>query len=1075
MRQRIFTLLIALLITTSSAWAETAFGGVYSTTWELSSDNKTLTIGGTGHMPDFPQDETPWNAHLSAITTVEIKNGVTTIGERSFQFCVNLTDVTLPTSLKTIGNHAFSSCIILEEITLPENLETIGESVFHYCSNLTEIIFPANLETISKQVFNGCTSLTKVTLPANLETIGEEAFYRCEALTEITLPANLKTIGYQAFYRCEALSKITILATTPPTLSASAFAGSTSLTHINVPMGSEAEYKSALSAYADKIVTMLTGEGTTTAPYQIYIAEQLNRVREDIDAHYILMNNIDLTDYLAPGGEGYNQWGTKGWQPIGTNGAQFTGTFNGNNHTISNMKIDREGDDYIGLFGVIGSGAEVKDLGIIDCDVTGNDHTSGLVGWNNGGTIENCYVTGSVYGQDYTGGLAGRNNSGTIENCYVTGSVTGKDNTGGLIGRSNGSIYGSYAAVTVDGRDYTGGLAGRNDRAIENCYVTGSVTGNDYTGGLVGHSSGYIESCYAAGSVKGNDDTGGLVGRNNATIKNCYVTGSVTGNDNTGGLVGYSSSSSSSVIENCYATGSVDGQSNVDGLVGENNGSYILSSYANNSNKAQGNLTAITGSLGESWSTGVWAVTNNSHPHLTNLTKHEITFTGAAIDPITVNHGITAFAPPAPAGYTATFTGHDFDNPITGNVTVTIDLTANQYTITLNGNGGNIGGSSTAGHTVTFDQAVGTLPTPTLTGYTFDGWYTATTSGTKYTDATAYTTPDDMDLYAQWTISKYTVRFDMGYISTIAPADIENVEHGTTITAPAAPTRTGHTFNGWFTDTDTEWTFADDEVTADMTLYAKWTPIMYTITFNSQGGSAVAAINIAHGSPVTAPAAPTRADYTFNGWFTAATDGTKVAFPFAATSALTLYAQWTAITPTPDPTPTPEPTPPPVPVRGVTINRSTLDMILNQTVSLSISFQPVQATNKSVTWSSSDESIATVSPTGVVTAVSKGTATITVTTQSGGHRATCEVTVTSPVSNDGVADNTFKVYPNPTTGPVTITGLTVGTTIKVYAITGALAATYTADAEKMIIDLSSLPAGIYLLNANARTIKVVKK
>ena len=744
--------------------------------------------------------------------------------------------------------------------------------------------------------------------------------------------------------------------------------------------------------------TFSGGEGTDGDPYQITNAAQLNAVREKLDAHYILMSDIDLD-------------GIANWQPIGDYDTRFTGTFDGNGHTISNMTINS--GSYIGLFGVIGSGAKVKDLGIVDCNVTGTNAVGGLAGRSQG-DINNCYAKGTVIGKGIAvGGLVGYNIS-SINNCYATGTVKGTGNQiGGLVGSNIGSINNCYATATVSGGEIVGGLVGANDGSINNCYATGNASGNNDVGGLVGNNNMDITNCYATGAVKGEGNrVGGLVGYNYGKINNCYAAGKVSGNNMVGGLIGNNNKD----ITNCYATGNVSGSNNVGGLIGNNNrynSMDINNCYANPYNgniyigAGYGNddvshIDDILGAIGNTWDADSWAVSDNNYPYLKTVTNYQIIITGDISKTINVNHGIIANMPTIPTqppGYKITFsTEYDFIAPLTADVTLTATLTGKEYTITLKGNGGTVNGSDEETHNVTYNEEVGTLTNATRTGYTFNGWYTATTNGTEYTATTIYNVVGDIALYAQWTINQYTV------------------------------------------------------------------------TFETNGGSAVAPMTgIAHGSPIDAPTAPTRTGYTFAGWFEAATGGTAIGFPLAVTSGATLYAQWTVIPPTP------EPTPPPIPVRSVTINQSELDMILNQTVSLSISFQPAQATNKSVTWSSSDESVATVNSIGQVTAHTKGTATITVTTQSGRHTATCEVTVTSPVSNSSIVGNAFKVYPNPTTGPITATGLTVGTTIKVYAITGALVATYTANAEKMIIDLSSLPAGIYLLSANSRTIKVVKK
>src|SRR5690606_18826435 len=92
--------------------------------------------------------------------------------------------------------------------------------------------------------------------------------------------------------------------------------------------------------------------------------------------HYTLLNDIDLAEYLSVTGGGYN--GAKGWDPIGDAAHPFTGTFNGNGHVIRNLLIDREAEDYIGLFAV--ASGTIQNIGLKNVDITGKDTVGGLVG-----------------------------------------------------------------------------------------------------------------------------------------------------------------------------------------------------------------------------------------------------------------------------------------------------------------------------------------------------------------------------------------------------------------------------------------------------------------------------------------------------------------------------------------------------------------------------------------------------------------------------------------------------------------------------------------------------------------------
>ena len=366
-----------------------------------------------------------------------------------------------------------------------------------------------------------------------------------------------------------------------------------------------------------------TGEVLIFAP-----VDPTDYTRRDTCYGYELVRSLDFNDANNDGNadDAYNtdlDTTNGNWMPIGEEdfnvfGDPFTGTFDGNGNTISNMFVAiTRTSARLGLFGVIGRGAVIRDVGLVGASVRGTSARSdagGLAGVS-GGTISGSYVTGSVSGVGYrVGGLVGWNNGtirdsyaassvrstgtiseagglvgyniGTISGSYVTGSVSNVGyRAGGLVGRNDGTIRDSYAAssvrVTDDNSDHAGGLVGWNDGDIENSYATGSVSGGFRTGGLVGwNNAGTIRNSYATGSVSGTG-AGGLVGWNNAgTIRNSYATGSVSGTGaggEAGGLVGLNNAGST--IRDSYATGSVRGTSSVGGLVGINSGT-IRNSYA---------------------------------------------------------------------------------------------------------------------------------------------------------------------------------------------------------------------------------------------------------------------------------------------------------------------------------------------------------------------------------------------------------------------------------------------------------------------------------------------------------------
>jgi hypothetical protein len=290
------------------------------------------------------------------------------------------------------------------------------------------------------------------------------------------------------------------------------------------------------------------GSGAANDPYRIYTAAEMNSIGTDsnnLDKHFQLVDNIDLRGYT----------GTT-FHIIGDKAKAFTGSFDGNNLTISNFTYRTTEDvNYVGLFGHIGKGGEVKNLKFLSLssgyiEVAGGSYIGELAGWNEGtvtnvsvvtdtnyyylwtnsanevgglvgwndGSITNCSAVINIYGDSYLGGLVGVNGGGTITHCQASGDVWGGSELGGLVGWNGGTITESSASGSVrEGSSYLGGLVGYGSvDTVTNCYATGDVNGtSSKVGGLVGRSyRGIITNCYSAGAVSGTSDTGGLVGKN---------------------------------------------------------------------------------------------------------------------------------------------------------------------------------------------------------------------------------------------------------------------------------------------------------------------------------------------------------------------------------------------------------------------------------------------------------------------------------------------------------------------------------------------------------------------------------
>jgi uncharacterized protein YjdB len=230
-------------------------------TWSIDSDG-TLTISGTGWMPDYTSDSYPWNQYRTNIKTANIQNGVTSIGEHTFYQCINLTSITIPNSVTTIGLGAFSGCNRLTSITIPNSVTSIEYCTFYGCSSLTSITIPNSVTTIGSSAFYECNSLTSITIGNSVTAIGDLAFYQCSSLTSISIPNSVTTIGNRAFESCSGLTSITI-GNSVTTIGNRAFYDCSNLTSITIPNTVTTIGDWAFS-YCSSLTSITIGNSVTT-------------------------------------------------------------------------------------------------------------------------------------------------------------------------------------------------------------------------------------------------------------------------------------------------------------------------------------------------------------------------------------------------------------------------------------------------------------------------------------------------------------------------------------------------------------------------------------------------------------------------------------------------------------------------------------------------------------------------------------------------------------------------------------------------------------------------------------------
>ncbi|NLO32944.1 MAG: hypothetical protein GX117_06255 [Candidatus Hydrogenedentes bacterium] len=293
------------------------------------------------------------------------------------------------------------------------------------------------------------------------------------------------------------------------------------------------------TAIVGLIVTLIVvafAAGSADAIIEISTAYELQKIGSvagwSLEDSYVLINDIDASSTV--------DWNDgKGFSPIGNKSEPFLGSIDGQRFVIRGLVIDKPLQDGVGLIGAMSMGASLNNIWLEDCEVMSQghyNHVGLLVGYKNGGTIENCHGTGKITGSNFVGGIVGSNEAGLISGC-------------------------SARCEVVSNQYYVGGLVGYNEDTISSSCAVGMVTGQQSVGGLVGESGGgTISGCYAACDAMSNSYyVGGLIGNlKDTTVNNCYAMGSVVGGNlyNVGGLIGNMQSSS---VVNCYSKVKVTG------------------------------------------------------------------------------------------------------------------------------------------------------------------------------------------------------------------------------------------------------------------------------------------------------------------------------------------------------------------------------------------------------------------------------------------------------------------------------------------------------------------------------------
>ena len=645
----------------------------------------------------------------------------------------------------------------------------------------------------------------------------------------------------------------------------------------------------------------ITGSGTQQDPYIIHDASDWNTAGQDSKYYYNDGNHV----YIELDADIDFNWST--FNRFGQNPQESTpGScyihFDGKGHTIQNISMNRGSNNFAAPFGNLATGSTISNLTVVNSKFTADRWVAGIT-CKNSGTISNCHVESTVTltanttsTSEYCGGITAQNGGntssgtdiGTITNCTVGAKFV-------LVNRQNEAHFGGIVGYNYGASPVSGSL----------CYSTDVTSSLSYFKILIGSSNG-SDNVVTNNYYRPVGDYGHGAPEASTTLVRA-VSGIPSGVTSaelcvSHGDYGYFAANSTiTLTAPAYKAFNNDFSASGTGSSYTLSGNKTIATVTIASadvtiNASLRNFTYTVTFKGNGSTSGSMSPQGFEYSVAQNLTDCAFNRTG---------YTFAGWATSA-NGNVLYSDGESVSNLVTtdgGTLDLYAKWTANEYTVTLDGQSATTAGTTEV--TATYDAAMPAITVPERTGYTFGGYYTATDGGgTKYynadgTSATAWNIAEATTLYAKWTPITYSVAFD-GNGNTGGSMDAQNFTYDAAQNLTAnAFTRTGYSFAGWAKSANSDVVYADGEnvnnlTTTDggtVTLYAKWTINEYTISFDTNGGTpaTIDAITQDYGTDINAPADPSREGYDFAGW--------SPALPATMPADnITHTAQWTPIT-----------------------------------------------------------------------------------------------------------------------------------------------------------------------------------
>lgn len=728
------------------------------------------------------------------------------------------------------GAITIPSSVTYETVTY--TVTSIADNGFYMNEDITEVTIPNTVTSIGENAFISCSKLTTITLPSTLTTIGNSAFYNCSALTSVTIPASVQTIGDQVFYYVDELKNFTIEdSNTSLTIGELGWG----ISGENFYLGRNVTYTSTLSGQLvfSNTQHVTIGPNVTTLNNNMFY--ERNRIKSiDLTQATSLTTIGDNVFYHCDSLENITIPATV--TSIGYEAFLYTDRLNN--------VIFEDGDATLTMDSSIGSGLCGQSM-YLGRNISGP--TTRFV-WTDCKTL--------TVGPKVTTLYANMFKESALETIDLTNATSlttlGADVFGNCANLTNVKV-GWLTPLAIDDNAFNGSITHEEEAYATLNVPAGTKAAYAAADGWknfehVAHWSTLVTlTASAHGSIATDEATASNSTEQYRQPKEDAVVYTLTADE---GYKLTTLTDNDAAVSPLPALSEQQTRTNAEGEEFVTlNATFSAISYTLNYELAGGSVATANPA---NYTIESAAITLN------NPTKNGYTFSGwklngegDAMMEVTIAAGSTGNK-----SYTATWT------PIEYQIALTLD-----------------GGSAENPATYTIESEAITLNNPTKTGHTFKGWKLNGEGDALMEVTIAHGSTGDKAYTATWQINQYTISFNSNGGTEV---DAIKQDYASEVTAPDDPTRTGYTFAGW-TPAVPETIPAEN-----IELTAQWTINQYTITFNSNGGTEVDAIQQDYASEVTAPANPTREGYTFAGW------DAEIPATIPAQN-VTINATWTAI------------------------------------------------------------------------------------------------------------------------------------------------------------------------------------